>query len=361
MTRLDRYLAWQFARIFSMCVAVFVGLFLLITLFERLETFLRHKAAATDCALYLFAQVPWMLVQVMPTACLLATLISLTIMSRAGETTALRATGLSLMRIARPFLLCGAVVCGLTFLMQETVIPKSAALSHKLLRVNIRGHDANYLTQSNDVWMRYGDNWIFVKLALPSAGELRGVDVLEKRDGEVVRQLKAKKAVWKNDSWVLHGVTELLYEEEGGWTENSYKTRVASTQAPPPTELTYDQRRRATESLAGLKRRIDSYRAQGLGTKKLKVQWWSLTSMPFACVLMPLLAVPFGLRSSRKGGMWASIGVGVGVSFLYLLILMLGTALGQGGYLPPSLAAWSGNIIFLAIAVKLLARAERGS
>ncbi len=359
MSKLDSYLAAQFARIFAMCVGVFVGLFLLITLFERLGTFLRHKAAPADCALYLLAQVPWMLIQVMPMACLLATLVSLTLMSRGSETTALRSVGISLVRIARPFVLCGALVCALTFALQETVIPKTAAFSEHMLRVTIRGGSKNMLTRSSDVWMRYGGNWVFVKLALPKAGELREVEFFETDNGQVVRQLKAASAKWEDGSWTLTEPREVNFTEEGWGVRNLESMKLPI--APPPEELAFDQRRRGTSSMGELQRRIRSYTAQGLETKNLRVQWWSLSSLPFASMLMPLLAVPFGLRSSRRGGMWTSIGVGVTVSFVYLLILMLGSALGQGGYLPPWLAAWSGNFIFFAIALLLFRRAEKGT
>jgi lipopolysaccharide export system permease protein len=360
VSTLDRYLAGQFVRLFAMCASVFIGLFTLVSLFERLETFLKHKATFAQCALYLIAQAPFMLVQVMPMACLLSTLVALTLMSRASETTALRAVGLSLIRISRPFVLCGAVVCVLTLALQEIVIPKTTAFAEHMLRVNIRGYPENLLTHSSDVWMRNGPNWVFVKLALPSAGELREVDVFETKDGKVVRQLKAPIAKWQGDSWALKKAYDVSFDGNG-WQETKHKGWLKLPIAPKPENLDYEQARRGTASMGELKRRIRSYTAQGLDTKNLEVQWWALTSLPFACVLMPLLAVPFGLRSSRRGGMWTSIGVAVAVSFVYLLILMLGSALGQGGYLAPWLSAWSGNFVFLAIAVALFRRAEQGN
>ena len=48
--------------------------------------------------------------------------------SRHGETTALRSCGVSLTRIARPFILCGCVVGALGFFLQESVVQSYAPL-----------------------------------------------------------------------------------------------------------------------------------------------------------------------------------------------------------------------------------------
>ena len=85
-----------------------------------------------------------------------------------------------------------------------------------------------------------------------------------------------------------------------------------------------------------------------------------MTSLPFANVLMPLLAVPLALRSRRRGGLWSGAALAIGVGFAYMLLLMLGIAVGPAGHLPPWVAAWAGNLLFAIIAVRLFRRAERG-
>ena len=81
-----------------------------------------------------------------------------------------------------------------------------------------------------------------------------------------------------------------------------------------------------------------------------------------ACVIFVLLGAPLALRFPRAG-VGLVIGASLAVFALYYVSLIAGETVANAGYLPAPLAMWAANIVFLAAALVLLARAghESGS
>jgi lipopolysaccharide export system permease protein len=82
-------------------------------------------------------------------------------------------------------------------------------------------------------------------------------------------------------------------------------------------------------------------------------------AIPFAPVVFALLAVPLGLRRVR-GARSAGALVCVALAFAYYALLSTAEFLGEETWVPPFLALWLPNVVFLAVAIPLLHRARRG-
>jgi lipopolysaccharide export system permease protein len=61
----------------------------------------------------------------------------------------------------------------------------------------------------------------------------------------------------------------------------------------------------------------------------------------------------------RMQGAALGFGLSVAISFLYYGILRAGQALGHNGALPPYVAAWGADALFGAVALVMLAQAQR--
>ena len=66
---------------------------------------------------------------------------------------------------------------------------------------------------------------------------------------------------------------------------------------------------------------------------------------PFTCLVVVLVAIPFGAASGRRN-LFAGVASSIVICFIYIVLLKLGLALGTYGYLPAWLAAWFPNISF---------------
>jgi lipopolysaccharide export system permease protein len=63
---------------------------------------------------------------------------------------------------------------------------------------------------------------------------------------------------------------------------------------------------------------------------------------------MVILGIPFALRNSRSGGIALGIGASVAIGFAYFVVNAVLLSYGRSGVLPPVVAAWGTNLIFIA-------------
>ncbi len=358
MKVIDRHLAGQFWRWCAAATALFLALFLVVELFEKLRLILKYHPQASDMALFFAARTPWMLSQVLPMAALLATLLSLVVLGRHGEITALRAGGIPVTRMARPFVAAGLVLAAVTGLVQEVAAPRGFALAREVKEVRIKGRSPRSLLRTTDLWLRSGDRILHVDRLGASERELLGVQVAELRGHRIARRLDARRAVWADGGWVLEDVEERSFGEDGS-IRSRREDRVPYPLGLRPEDLRIEKEKPEALSSVEILRRIRRHRARGLDTRDLEVGLWAKTAAPFTCALMPLLAFPFGLRSARRQGAGGAVVGTLALGFGFFLLQAVALSLGRAGFLPPPAAAWAGPAVFLALATALLARAER--
>ena len=103
MPILFRYLLREYAKIFFMCFAGLMTIYLVIDFFEKVRRFLTLRRQLAGCPDLFRAQGPAISFQIVPLAILMATLLTLGLLSRNNEITAMRSCGISLPWITSPF------------------------------------------------------------------------------------------------------------------------------------------------------------------------------------------------------------------------------------------------------------------
>jgi lipopolysaccharide export LptBFGC system permease protein LptF len=82
-----------------------------------------------------------------------------------------------------------------------------------------------------------------------------------------------------------------------------------------------------------------------------KYRWWLDTQLharfaqPWSCLVVVLIAIPFGAASGRRN-IFMGVAGSIIICFVYFILLRFGLALGTGGYLPAWVAAWLPNAVF---------------
>src|SRR2546421_4624359 len=108
---------------------------------------------------------------------------------------------------------------------------------------------------------------------------------------------------------------------------------------------------------AELGRYIDALARSGSDTKKLRVERALKLSVPFACIIIALFGAPLAISTPKSGAAWG-VAVCLATTFVDLLMFQLSKAVGAGGVLPPSFAAWVPNFVVGAAAVWLIKNAR---
>jgi lipopolysaccharide export system permease protein len=103
---------------------------------------------------------------------------------------------------------------------------------------------------------------------------------------------------------------------------------------------------------------ITTQSRSGEDADRLWVDLHVKASFPWANLVIVLLGSALS-ASKRRISMAAGFGLTVAIAFVYLIFLRLGLSFGHNQTLPPLLAAWVGNLLFLVVGLALLARANR--
>jgi lipopolysaccharide export system permease protein len=358
MKTVDRHLLAEFSRFFAFTTAVFLTLYLVVDFFEKLNLILKYKPAAVDTLLYFLARVPWMVTQVLPMSALVATLLSVSVLARRAEITSLRVSGLSLWRISFPYLLAGVALCLVHGVFQEFLAPPGFAWAHEVREVNIRNRPPRNVLRAENLWLKVGNRILHIDTVLPDGSRLFGVDVAEVEAGRMVRRIQSREARRDEESWMLIDAVERIYASDGTALQQRHPA-LAMGFVDQNEDFEVWQPEPEEASWADLRRWVERHRRQGINSRELEVDLWAKTGMPLASLVMVLLAFPLGTFAGRKGGATSVFVLALVFGFAYWIVFATSLSMGKAGTLPPPVAAWAGNLVFIGVAGVLVWRAER--
>lgn len=355
MKLLHRFLLRHFLRILLLSLGAFSGIYLLIDFFEKIGDFIDHQATAADYLSYLLNSIPLICVQILPLAILMTVVLTLGGLGRTNEVTAMRACGISLWKIVQPFMLLALLLSGMLLLLNEFVVPHNARTLNHLLEVKLKGGEQLSLTR-NEVWFRHGSRIINVRLARPSKQELHGVTVFDiDRTSHLRQRLDAGLVTYRNRHWMAK---ELIARDFDPETGDLIKTEARHDQSlelgRSPKDFASQERQNNELNFRQLKQMVAKLEREGFDATRQRVDMHLRLASPFTCLIMGFLGVPFALQKGRRSNIALGIGLSLGIGVVYFILQSLLTAFGYSRALPPIVAAWATNIIFLMLGVWML-------
>ena len=78
--------------------------------------------------------------------------------------------------------------------------------------------------------------------------------------------------------------------------------------------------------------------------------------MPFSAIILTIIGVSLSARK-RRGGIGWNIGIGIGLAFSYIFFLRMSEMFVYTDTLPPGVALWLPNLLFMVVAYFLYKRA----
>ena len=362
---LDRYVTHEYLRVFLLGLGGLLAVFYISTFLDLADKLFRGAATTATLLEYFFFQTPQFLYFVIPMAVLIAALVTVGTLTKNRELLVMRACGISLYRAALPLLILAAVAGGTLYVMQERVLAPANRQADRLNRI-IRG----WPPQTTAL----GRRWI-----IGQRGDLYHFDFF---DPAVTQFSRLRLYHLDQDSWRLKGIT---YAEEAaataggtvrvwtarrGWQRefdratgsaetsvryDAFDTRPITLDAPDYFQGdTPDARGDLPDAELMNYRQLEAYiaklRASGSNVVPYVVALKRKVAFPFVTIIMTLLAVPFAVSTGSRGALYG-IGIGIVLALSYWTALSVFGALGAGGVLSPTLAAWAPNLLFGAAAL----------
>ena len=358
MRILDRYVLGEFLRTSALGLVAFTSIFTIVDVFEKMDVFIDNHARIADIALYFALKLPYVIALVLPIALLLAALLSLGQMQRQNELAAMTTSGVSLVRILRPVLLASAAVSVLSFAFTELVVPPANRECQSVFNQKIkkRRRPAGE-SQTNLSYLGRGGRIYLARFYDAPRQRLREVVVQEFDGSELARRLDAREAEWDGRHWVLRDGYMRLFSDSGESVAR-FERYVDSRLIEEPGDFAKKEQDPFNMNLPELRRYIERVRESGGRAQKYLVEAHLKISFPFTNLVIVLVGTSIGVRI-RRSHRALGLGLALAIAFGYYGFLRVGQALGHSGVLPPFVAAWIGNVVFLAIGALLLHRANR--
>lgn len=359
MSILNRYIASSWIKSFFLCLCSFVSIYLVLDMMEKIPRFLRAGAATGDIAAFFFYKLPEMIGQTGAFATLMATLLTLGLLSRNSEITAMRSCGISLVSISFPMLMLGLGVSFILLVNAELLVPKSYERMEYIQRVNIRKKGLNAVFKLNNIWFR-NDRMIMQALVFdPQKVMLRGVTVwtLDETMSPVSR-IDAESAEFNGSRWTMKRVRLKDFSAGRGYQGADVPSMDIALSLKVDDLKILDN---SADNLSYRKLRdyADSLQRGGYKAYRYLTMMHSKISAPFAAFVMVILGIPFAMRNSRSGGIALGIGASIAIGFGYFVADAVFLSYGRSGVLPAFLAAWGANVIFCLAGVWLSLTVKR--
>jgi lipopolysaccharide export system permease protein len=346
MSTLSRYIAALYLKLIGLCLGSFVAIYLVIDFLEKIDRFTQKQGSLLHIVLFFLCKIPEIISQVIPMAVLMATLLTLGLLARNNEITAMKGSGISLPRMSAPILTIALCFSLLTILVNEFVVPRTYHQMKYIEQVLIGKQSYNTFFRQNNIWYREENLILQAKIFDPTTNTLSGITIWNTEANSLpVGRLDAKKAVIGQDGWQLYNVSSK------GFTEHALTRNDQIEQMPIRLGLKADDLKVVDKSANNmgflqLYRYAEKLSKGGYDPTRYLAQMHAKISLPFASLIMAFLGIPFSLRGGRTSGIAMGIGASLGIGFTYFIINSILVSFGQTGVLSPAISAWAANFIF---------------
>jgi lipopolysaccharide export system permease protein len=349
MTLLARYIVGLYLRSFALCLVGAIGLLLVVEFFAKIGEFAFFDSSASIVAAYFAMKIPKWIVEVYPAASLLGILLGVGSLVRTNEVQAMLACGISVARVARP-LLGVAMLLSLTALVwNEFVVPPTAARARAIKDIDIKNMDTRGALDATSLWLQLPTGFANIDYFDAVGNKLEGITLHGVDDRfRLSRLIEIPAAIWDGSRWTYEGGTVREFAGDGSFTYGPLADRQIDL-GGTPAEFRRKAPRADEFSMRQLMQRIRMLQAKGLDPAAFQTDLQFKFALPLSGIITVLIGVPLALRGSSRTGNAQHIGTGMAVCFLYWLTQALTVSAGHAGTLPPVLAAWAANGIFLLV------------
>lgn len=353
---LDRYVIRKYLAIFFLIFLAITLIFVIVTFLERIDDVYENNKPLflvfKDIGYNLPAFIHY---NILPTAILTATLLTLGLLTKFNEITAMKACGISLYRTVIPIILVAVLASLFSFYLQENILPYTNKKREEVWN-EITNRPPRSYTYLDRRWVLsrgknriYHYNYfdpneaVFNRLSIfdidPSSWALKRRIYSEKgylRDGNLSLENCWSRSFIDNkpEKYERMNKMDLGQVEEKSFFLKEWKE---------PDQMSFRE----------LKGYIKDIEESGFDTVKFRVDFYFKASFPFVSLIMTILAIPFAFSMGKRGTL-VGIGLSIVIAMVYWGAIGVFKSLGNVNFLPPLLAAWGPNIIFGLTGIYLL-------
>jgi len=306
---------------------------------------------------------PWLLTFTIPISILSATLLSFGRLASDNEIIALRASGVSLYRIALPILIIGLMVSLFCIPLNDKILPTSGFKARKLLKeIGIRNPLA---LLEPGVFIKGFENYIIFIYGI-DGNKLKDIRIYQPQEGKPTRTIVAEEgevtSIPEKNMIKLklrHGsADEALPQDPEHFYKLVFDTYYMSIDLQEALEYEEVQKKPREMSIAELRLEAEKLAKDNIDAVPIYIEIHNKLALAFSSFIFVLIGIPVALRMHRRE---KSINFGLTmVLFLaYWAIMLGGVACAIRKIVPPWAGIWMANAVLFTVGLFLFFRLTR--
>ncbi|MBP5510336.1 MAG: LptF/LptG family permease [Kiritimatiellae bacterium] len=363
MRILSRYILREFLIPLTFCLTGFIGIYVMFELFHSFQRLLETKPSTWTVIAFFAGYLSPYLQWLVPAALMLATLYTMWNFCRHSEVTAMRASGIGFSSIVAPIQTVAACFTIGVTLVNEYYAPYASEWAKNFRTARFRPLDAKLYTNVPYYNQKAHRIWRVDKMDTRTPNLLQGVKIsIDRPDGSRDVDIACRKAEYLDGEWWLSYPQYQYFDELNNPIENPTPSlaRLMIRSFPEFDETPRD--------FLLMNKPWEYYTARDMvhylkNHKNLKpveraskvYDLYNRFAVPFSCIIITLFAIPAGVATGRQS-VFKGVIFAVGMFFAFYAFSIGCMILAKNGLLPPLVAAWFPNLLFLGIGLFLFRR-----
>ena len=356
---LDLDIILNLLKYFFLTFAFLTSIYMIFTAFELWKFAGEIDNGVALLFKYLVYLIPFIYIQLAPSALMIATLATFVIKSRQNEVVTWTAAGQSVYRLLYP---CFALMIFIGFVnwgIQEYIAPQTNQIQDNLrAQIRSRGIITN---KEGKLWVA-NDKRIYsfelnnaAKVKNDTNQNVKNLTIYEFTDdySKLRTIYKTDEAVWQKDKIKFTGQTEKINWENGKGEISMLTDGEIDENSNPFNELIVNP---SHLSSGETKEQIKNTESES-ERRSFEMALEKKRTTPFLPFIITLFTAPFALSLSRKGKVM-TVGYAVGVWLLFMGITSTFDQFGLNGFVSPEVAVWSPPILFSLLGIYLLSKVK---
>ena len=358
---IDRYIIKKFLAAFGFTSLIFTLLAVVIDFSEKVEEFIDEGLGAGQVLReYYLPYIFYINGILWPLFVLIGVIFFTSRMAANSEIISILNAGVSFRRMMRPYMIAAGLIAATHLLMNHIVIPHANVSRLDFERAYVwKDEDRG---KKRDVHMFIDKNTkVYVRYYSKRDTTARDMRIETFEGNQLTKLVKVGKAKWlgRPDRWRLQSYEVRTFDGMNETIEVGKNSHMDTTLNLYPEDFVrYDNTKEMipTPKLTAF---IAEEKQRGIGnTVVFEVEKHRRTADTFTIFILTLIGMSVAARKVRGGiGLHLAIGIGIGAIFIFLSRFTMTFAMNQA--LPTLIGVWLPNLIFGAIALFLISRAQK--
>jgi len=303
---------------------------------------------------------PATMVLSLPVATLFGVMLSIGRLGMDSEIIAMRTGGISLTRIILPVMIISLFFSGVTYMLDERLVPIASRNSEIIKEENIKG--GQFHIKSNVFFRSSDDTIISVNKYNMKDKTLSKAIVWQYDKDRFIHIYTAFSGKFDGDYVVLESANHHIFDGNQESRPLVYKENLpeAKIYFPEVLQEVHDDKTSASNLAAGdIAEQISHLEESGQDTSVARTNLAYKYATPIACTIFSFVGFMFSVINPRRER-YSGVFMALVLIFIYYIMQTVFKSLGEKGLVsPPEFAAWATNGIFFIAGMVVFAKLSK--